>query len=219
MDSKKYIICPSCGATVLRGKFCQECGTLFSEESKDVEVQKPVTDSEQKMGFYSPLDNKYFVPGVVLVGANEPSPGGISEESQAVDDSGLTLLGEFCKKTMATIGGDGYDEIVLYENEADNSFQIHTYSKYEYMKKEIHHSFQAKNGAYDALLQLVEKLRLEEYEGKSGIGLCGGMYICKYKKEGVLHVVTTDNLGTDGSAIIVQVENLLRSFQGDEISK
>lgn len=87
------------------------------------------------------------------------------------------------------------------------------------MKKEIHHSFQAKNGAYDALLQLVEKLRLEEYEGKSGIGLCGGMYICKYKKEGVLHVVTTDNLGMDGSAIIVQVGNLLRSFQGDEISK
>ena len=87
------------------------------------------------------------------------------------------------------------------------------------MQKENHHSFKAKNGAYAALLKLVEKLKLNEYEGKSGIGLCGGMYICKYKKDGVLHTVTTDNLGTDGTAIIIQVGNLLGSFKGDEITK
>ena len=218
-DSKEYTICPCCGAEVSHGKFCPECGAPLVEVSKEPEVQSPVPAPEPTIEVYSPLNLKGVAFGEAVVEVNTPGQGETSEESQAVDDSGFTLLGDFCKKTMATIGGDGYDEIVLYENEADGSFQIHTYSKYAYMQKESHHSFKAKEGAYAALLKLVEKLQLDEYEGKTGLGLCGGMYICKYRKEGVLHRVTTDNLGTDGPAIIIQVGNLLGSFKGDEITK
>ncbi len=187
-DDAKYTVCPCCGETVHHGKFCTNCGAPLPKEPVSVPLPKQSEQSE------------------------------ISEGPQPVDDSGLTLLGDFCKKTVATVGGDGYDEIVLYENGADGSFQIHTYSKYAYMQKENHHSFKAKDGAYTALLKLAEKLRLDEYEGKSGTGLCGGMYICKYRKDGVIHRVTTDNLGTDGPEIIIRVGNLLGSFKGEEIT-
>ena len=149
---------------------------------------------------------------VVAMPSQQQKPG-----QQAADDPNLTLLGEFCKKTMATIGGDGYDEIVLYKNEADGSFQIHTYSKYVYMQEEVHHAYKAKDGAYAALLDLAKELQLDEYEGKRGFGLCGGMYICKYSRDGVIHRVTTDNMGTDGAAIIAKVGKLLGSLSGEEI--
>ena len=65
----------------------------------------------------------------------------------------------------------------------------------------------------------MEKLQLDAYEGKTGVALCGGMYICSYRKDGVLHRVTTDNLGPDGASMIIQVGNLLGSFKGEEISE
>ncbi len=211
-------ICPCCGASVAAGKFCPECGAPLSKVSEAVPVwaQKTEQNTDQKIGFIPAPDLIIPIPGGA---GGETKQDEASEGPLPVDDAGLTVLGDFCKKTMATVGGDGYDEIVLYENEADGSFQIHTYSKYVYMEKENHHSFKAKPGAYDALLRLVEKLHLDEYEGKRGFGLCGGMYICKYKKDGALHRVTTDNFGTEGPAIIIQVGNLIGSFKGEEIFK
>ena len=206
-EDYEKVICPNCGNTVRKGSFCSECGASFSNEPKS----EPII--EQKIEFFPSHNLNIHIPGEVI---SEVSS---QEESQPVDDTGLTFLGEFCKKTMATVGGDGYDEIVLYKNEIDDSFQIHTYLKYEYMPKESHHSFKAKDGAYEALLKLVDKLQLDQYEGKTGIGLCGGMYICKYNKDGVIHVVTTDNFGGEGSSIIIQVGNLISSFKGKEITK
>lgn len=147
----------------------------------------------------------------------QPDQSAPSGENKPFDDSGLTLLGDFCKRTVATVGGDGYDETVLYRDEADGSYQIHTFSKYDGMPSELHHSFKAKDGAYDALLALVDELQLDAYEGKAGFGLCGGMYICKYLKNGTIHRVTTDNFGMDGPAVIIKVGNLLRSYMGEEI--
>ena len=208
----EYVICSCCKTKVPVGKFCPECGSPLSKVSTDTSFQnQEVENNSPTPGF---VDHIIVPPNnqVRIEDKNENI-----EENKPADDSILTLVGDFCKRTMATVGGDGYDEIVLYENEADGSFQIHTYTKYEYMQKEIHHSYKAKQGAYDALLRLVEKLHLNEYEGKTGFGLCGGMYICKYKKDGVIHRVTTDNCGTDGPSIIIQVGNLISSFKGEEI--
>lgn len=211
IDNTKYTVCPCCGETVLFMKFCTECGAPLPKESETV------PPPEQKNGFFPPQAVNFVNPFNTVSEIKESERDELPGENLPVDDSGLTLLGDFCKKTVATVGGDGYDETVLYENEADGSFQIHTYSKYVYMTKESHHSFKAKDGAYAALLELAEKLRLDEYEGKRGFGLCGGMYICKYKKDGVLHRVTTDNFECDGASIIMQVGNLLQGYMGEEI--
>ena len=219
IDKKEYMICPCCGARVLQGKFCPECGAALCEVSQTAEVPVTVPEPEPKFGFSPATLFNVTAPDEAVIAVNPPVRGGTAQEDPAVDDSGLTLLGDFCHKTMATIGGDGYDETVLYKNEEDGSFQIHTYSKYVYMPKESHRSFKAKDGAYDALLELAEKLHLDEYEGKQGFGLCGGMYICKYVKDGVVHRVTTDNFGTDGPSIIMQVGKLLGSFIGEEITR
>ena len=86
------------------------------------------------------------------------------------------------------------------------------------MKKELHRSYAAADGASEAVLALIDELGLDDYEGKRGFGLCGGMYICKYLKDGVIHRVTTENLGTDGPGLLTKVGNLLGSFIGDKIT-
>lgn len=219
-NNTEYTICPCCRARVPFGKFCPECGSplVAVSDAGPAAEQQTVPAEKQKIGFYPATDLNVFFQDEAGIGIHLSDQNEAPEEPQPADDSGLTLLGDFCKKTVATIGGDGYDEIVLYKNEEDGSFQIHTYSKYAYMQKELHRSFKAKDGAYEALLELVKKLHLDEYEGKIGVGLCGGMYVCKYKKDGVLHRVTTDNLGVDGTSIIMQVGNLLASFQGEACS-
>lgn len=202
-----------------KGKFCSECGAIIPEDAKPVPAHV-ASEPEQKLGFIPAPNNLQVVNAGGLGMIMTPSdPDESSDGPEPVDDTGLTILGDYCKKTMATVGGDGYDEIVLYKDEKDGSLQIHTYMKYDYMQKEIHHSFKAKSGVYEALLRLADKLHLDEYEGKKGVSLCGGMYVCKYRKDGVLHRVTTDNLGTDGTSIIIQVGNLLGSFKGEEITK
>ncbi len=222
-DNKETVLCPCCGAAVHAGKFCTDCGAPLSKVSASDTAPKtaPTTPPpEQKPGFFPlsgmrPLYYPQMVPGGV-----EKRDGDGAEAPKIkppADDAGLTLVGDYCKKTVATVGGDGFDEIVLYKNEADGSYQIHTYAKYVYMPKESHHSYKAKDGAYEALLKLAEELHLAEYEGKQGFGLCGGMYICKYVKDGVIHRVTTDNCGTDGASIITRVGNLLSCFRGEEI--
>ena len=215
------VICSNCGSIVLKRKFCTECGAPIPVGSESVPAPAPAAaPPEQKPGFFPTPDNLLVAnagSGGIIMTPSDPNE--IPEGPQPVDDAGLTVLGGYCKKTMATVGGDGYDEIVLYKNDKDGSLQIHTYSKYAYMQKEIHHSFKAKEGVYEALLSLTDKLHLDEYEGKRGISLCGGMYICKYREDGVLHVVTTDNLGTDGPSIIIQIGNLLGNFKGEETTR
>lgn len=196
-ENKEFVICPTCRSKVIKIKFCTECGFPLSGQCESV-----------------PSDQSGTGPVI-----QQPIQNLTSEDSKPFDDSGLTLLGDFCKKSMATVGGDGYDEIVLYRSEADGSYQIHTFMKYEYMPKEIHHSYKAKDGAYEALLELVDELQLDEYEGKTGVGLCGGMYICKYSKNGTIHRVTTDNMGMNGPALLARVNKLLGSFAGEEITE
>lgn len=146
MNQQKYTICPCCKETVPCGKYCPECGALLSKASGAVAV------GEQTMGYdASPVFN-IFIPGEMSIETSASKPEKMIEEHRPVNDAGLTLLGDFCKRTMATVGG-----------------------------------------------------------------LCGGMYICKYRKDGVIHRVTTDNCGTDGPAILMQVGNLLGSYIREEL--
>lgn len=189
-DEIKKVICPCCGAVVLKFKFCCQCGSSLADAmAAPEEGPKPV---------FQPLGEEV-------------------SEAEPADDSGLTLLVDYCRKTVATVGGDGYDEIVLYRDDKTGRHQIHTYSKYVYMAKESHRSYEAKDGAAEAIFALIEELKLADYKDKRGFGLCGGMYICKFLKDGEIVRITTDNLGGDGAGILASVGNLIGSMKGEPI--
>lgn len=114
-------------------------------------------------------------------------------------DEGLQLLVDYCRKTLATVGGDGYDETVLYKNEKENSYSIHTYSKYVYMKKIAHRAFSVSPAEAEDIINTVNALELEKYlESSGGLPLCGGEYVCKFLKNDKLIRVTSSDVPQNG---------------------
>lgn len=228
-ENPMKVKCPCCGSIVYKIKFCVECGsplenalpadksslktdpqTLQRAADQESQPAVPIPGGMSSPGPFGFVDGK---PPVMWPQAPQPAdPQGSQPEEEAADDSGLTILVDFCRKTVATVGGDGYDETVLYRDDKDGSLQIHTYSKYQYMPKEIHRSYKVKEGADTAAFALIEELKLAEYEGKRGFGLCGGMYICKFLKDGKLIRITTDNMGYEGPSAIIAVGNLLGEY-------
>lgn len=202
------VICPCCGAAVPNVKFCMECGSPLG--GNQAPQPKPDNAKNSSIPAFTgfAMNGMNSNPNPLIIQPN-PAP---AEQEDVEDDTGLTLLVDYCRKTLATVGGDGYDEIVLYKNEATGLCSLHTYSKYVYMDKEAHHSYPAKEGVEEAAFQLIKDLKLEEYKGKSGIGLCGGEYVVKFKSEDELIRISTSNMGLDGASVLCSVGNLLHAY-------
>ena len=228
----KKVKCPSCGSVVPGSKFCCECGTPLTDaveaSAEEIAEQEAARQNPQPAQTF-PTGFAYIPQGFVsgpiaspFSSVDSPNPNyqppDAAPEQEAADDSGLTMLVDYCSKTLATVGGDGYDEVVLYRNDQTGELQIHTYSKYVYMPKEKHRSFKAKDGAAEAVFALIEELKLADYKDRRGFGLCGGMYVCKFLKDGEIIRITTDNL--DGNpGILISVGNEISSYKGPQIFK
>lgn len=202
----KYVKCPCCGNEVPAGKFCQECGSLLSGEP----LPKMAPSPGPAPDFHGISMNN---PGGGFISVDSPAPSYYQEEPEEVeDDKDLTLLVDYCRKTVATVGGDGYDETVLYRNGQTGEYSIHTYSKYVYMQKEKHRSFKAKEGVAEAVFKLIEDLKLADYKGKTGFGLCGGEYVVKFRKGDEIIRISTGNMGYEGLNALCSVGNMLASY-------
>lgn len=112
------VICSCCGETVSKAKFCSVCGARLDEV-------KSVAEDDNK------TENAEAMKVAKL-------------QCKAMSDEGLTLLVNTCRKAVATVGGDGYSEIVLYLDESTGEYWLHTYSKYVYMNEEVHASYKAR---------------------------------------------------------------------------
>lgn len=95
------------------------------------------------------------------------------------DKNGLVMLLDLCHRTVATVGGDGYTETVLYRRDSDK-YEIHTYRKYEYMPEEEHCAFSTTKKVWDDVQKYLKKEKVAGFENKEGIPVCGGEDIVKF---------------------------------------
>lgn len=162
----EHITCPFCGSVVLKVKFCSECGSKL-------EGAKPAKTANEKMesSFQNSGNPMPFQPV-------EP----VRPQRKALSDEGLTMLVNTCKKTIATVGGDGYSEIVLYLDEATGKYWLHTYSKYVYMPEEAHASYIAAPELAETVLAYIEEHKLASWkDNRFGPPMCGGDYVIRFK--------------------------------------
>lgn len=136
---------------------------------------------------------------------------------KSTEEDQLTLLVDYCERRMATVGGDGYSEIVLYRNEADGSCQLHTYEKYEYMDKEIHIAYTTEEETVQEIFDLIKQENIQQYVGKSHGGLCGGMVILKFVQKGEVTRITTDNLPMEKINSLYKIGTFIKSKIGKVI--
>lgn len=137
------------------------------------------------------------------------------EGNTSVSDEGLELVAEYCRKTVATVGGDGQTEYVLYKR-ADNEYEVHLYMFYEYMEKEAHKAYRASKEAYNLVMEYIDKNKLVEYQDREGLPICGGMEIIKFIKDGKVYRITNSNLMPDEYDIMYGLRDIIYMYVNSE---
>ena len=195
--------CPLCGAVnEVKSKFCSECGTALDKIPEEVNV-KPNTDTNT-IG---------FIPNGLKNALN------MKIQEKVVDDGSsfepetpnTTIVADFCKRTVATVGGDGYSETILYRCE-DGSEQIDFYSEYENQRK-YHKINKLDKPISDLVIKKAEELGFKDWKPEDCMpGMCGGVVIFKYFKDGEMIRVTSERAPGDGVSKMYEMNNFICSF-------
>ena len=184
--------CKVCGYSVDEGKYCPRCGAPLSNDND----ANDILNNQKMKDFYL---------------ASKP----IEVDEEPFDESNLKLICDCCKKTIAAVGGDGYSEIVLYQN--GNDYEVHTFSKYAYMNKEEHHGYKADAKIYEEVRRIIDEEDLISWMKHSSPGLCGGDYIIKFLgKDNKSYRVTASNMPSNGMEVYATLNNLLYSYVNEE---
>lgn len=186
---EETVICPCCSAAVLKAKYCAECGSSLDK------IKSAAADENKT--------EKAEVPAYT------------ESQRKALSDKGLTLLASTCQKTLGTLGGDGYSEIVLYLDETTGEYQLHTYSKYSYMKEEDHDSYTAAPELAEGVMNYIKEHDLASWKDQSGITLCGGDFIIRFKHGDEWIRLDSGNM-SDNQKAFTEIDSMLHAGATEE---
>ena len=182
-------ICPVCGyQTHEKAKFCAQCGTSLKETpAADVAVSTPIgADVPTKIGKLSPADNT------------------------------LTMLAEYCDKTVATVGGDGYTEWVL-NCRKDGKLQMDYYRNYVGYAEEIHHAYPAPDDTWDRITAIKEQYLLDNDTPKiMQPGMCGGYSLVKIREGDSVICLTTGSMTAKEHTAFSMIKQILTNIPSDK---
>ncbi len=185
-------ICTVCGYQIIgNAKFCAECGAPMKEAPASDEAV-PVPPIAPPTGFDAP------------VGAGVPMKMG---KTSPADDT-LTFLAEYCDKTVATVGGDGYTEWVL-NRRADGKLQIDYYRNYVGYDEEIHCSYPATNDTWDRITAIKEQYLTGNSSGIRLPGMCGGYSLVKIREGDSVIRLTAGNMTAEESTAFSMIRQIL----------
>ena len=128
------------------------------------------------------------------------------------EDNNLELLIDSCIKTIATAKGNGHSEFVLYRNKKTNRYELHYYNLSVGAEKEFHGYKNVDEEVYHRLNQLIQENKLEEHKDIHGFGLCGGDYICKFKKDNEYIRITTANYNGENFGSLTTIFNAMKTY-------
>lgn len=177
--------CKTCGVqTTDTMKYCPNCGSPLKEQEGT--AQFPA------------------VPPVMTHPPGIPTKMG----KLAPTDNTLTMLAEYCTKTCATVGGDGYTEWVL-NRRTDGSLQVDYYRNYMGYTDEIHETYPAPDDTWDRILAIKEKYDLKNPPFNINMGTCGGYSLIKISDGDKAIRITSGMLTREQSEAFSLVQGIL----------
>lgn len=194
-----YKFCSVCGYQIIgKAKFCTECGTPLKETPTAGEAV-PVPPTAPPIGYTIPIAEG--VP--TKMGKLSP-----------VDET-LTMLAEYCEKTVATVGGDGYTEWVLNRCK-DGKLQIDYYRNYVGYEEEIHYSYPAPDNTWDRITAVKEQYLLGNPSGIRLPGMCGGYSLVKIREGDSVIRLTTGSMTIEENTAFSMIKKILTDISSDK---
>jgi hypothetical protein len=142
----------------------------------------------------------------------EPAP-----EPESEPEVGEVMLFDCYDAVVATVGGDRYDEIVLYSC-SDSELTLRTFSKAESDEEETSIEYRVPYEAYDRCMKLVDEYKLRDWENmKNKTGICGGVNVIKFRdSDGAYYRVSSENMPMEYGDVFGVARGILRSFMTDK---
>lgn len=154
-------------------KFCSECGSLLSKSVATSSVQAP-SESEKK-----------------------PEPVNVYPE-----DKDLKLMLDWCKTVGPLVTGTRYDELVLYYDEKNNSFQIHKYAN-SGIGSAVHEGYYTSKEHADRIMSTANVGSVLKY-GNFKNPLMGGSVVFKFRNAQD-EIVRLENYNSEVYAVVSDV--------------
>ena len=115
------------------------------------------------------------------------------------------MVFDYYEATVATVGGDGYDEYCLYKY-TDNELVLACYSKTEDQEEKMDFCV-VPSSVLDDCMDLVKQNKMLEW--KDGRGLNGKRYVVKFMSGGELKRVSSDDMPENGREAFYAIDSIL----------
>ena len=123
---------------------------------------------------------------------------------------GETLLIDYYRATVATVGGDGYTELALYYT--DGAFELRRYEKENPEAEETVEVFAAPAAAYDECMAVIDECGFRGWKAGEGIGIAGALYVVKFRDGDNYVRVSSEDMPEDGVEKLRRVGEALGKY-------
>jgi len=176
---------------------------------KDVEMKQSYDDAHGYVFTFS-MPAHDVTMGVESHNSMEyfPGPGSITEDeiAEVLDES--SVLFDYYEETTATVGGDGYDEIVLYEYPSGTGMIMARYSR-SGGNEETRRLCIVPESVLDRCMAVVGSCGMREW--KDTAGMTGRIYVVKFKDGDNLRRVSSEEMPEDGMDAFNEIREIIFS--------
>ena len=132
--------------------------------------------------------------------------------TEALDEKNMKLLADFCRKSCGLPIGDNYDEVVLYQDEKNGTYQVHSFSGTN-GSTDSHRAYYIDEESVKEILDTIKQEKMAAYKnGPQMPSLCGGDYIFKFVDDnGQIVRLSTANYDNEGIGKAVKIAALMNS--------
>ena len=130
------------------------------------------------------------------------------------------MLIDYYHATVATVGGDGYDEYVLYSY-SDTEAKLSVYSKHYDDEKETQTDYIVPYEAVDKCYEVIEQSRFREWEYMDNTyGITGAIVVVKFRGDDGSYIrVSSEDMPDGGREALDSMGGVLSGYIRDEYKK
>lgn len=123
---------------------------------------------------------------------------------------GETMLIDYYRATVATVGGDGYTELALYY--VDGAFELRRYEKADPEAEETVEVFAAPAAAYDECAAIIDECGFRGWKPGEGVGIAGALYVVRFRDGDGYVRVSSEDMPEDGAEKLRRVGAALAKY-------